>query len=543
MTALAVALLAGCTPPPVPVPTAPTSAPAPSSSAAKPSTPKPSPTPATRVLLTIGSQTISAVPGPGIDRPTYPATRAKPKGFKPAPDGTGLDAYLGQKIDWTSCGPDKCATVLVPLDYAHPETQAITLSLRKKPATKSPKIGTLFLNPGGPGGSGMDLVDGFETKGLERFDLVGWDPRGVGESTPVVCYGAKETDALNALDQSPDTFAERAALIDAYAAFGKSCWDHSGALLAHISTQDTVRDLDLLRGLVGDKKLYYFGYSYGTQIGATYAEMFGANAGRMVLDSAVDITDSGGDGDADVIQAMGFDLALDHFASWCAARKCSLGTNKKAVVTTITRFLDNLDAKPLKVGSRHLTQSLATTGIAAMLYPGVDAWPYLLLEIEMARRGDGALMLLSSDELNDRRPGGAYGSMFYSFYAISCADGTEKGVLDAERLWRKDEKAAPVFGKYMGPSYSCPLWPVPTAPELKIRGADAPPILIIGATGDSATPYQQAVSMAKQLVSGVLVTYDGEGHCTYGGKSPCVDKIVVNYLVNGKVPKDGTKCK
>ncbi len=520
------ASVAGCTVPvPRPVPAL--------SPAVTRSTPGPSPE-------LIGGVPVSPVPGVAVDRPSYPDPHVTPKGFAAAPAGVGLAGYAAQKIAWAGCGDettDRCARVLAPLDYAEPDAQAITLSLRKRLATKKPVIGTLFINPGGPGGSGMDLVTAFDTRGLERFDVVGWDPRGSGQSTPVTCYGSKQTDALNNLDASPDTAKERAALLAGYAAFGKSCWEHSGVLLDHISTADTVRDLDLLRTLVGDDKLFYLGYSYGTQIGATYADMFPQTTGRLVLDSAVDIT-----GSEDAVQAAGFDLALGNFASWCAKRECDLGTSKKAVLASVTGLFDRLDAKPLAVGDRQLTQTLAVTGVAMELYGDEAQWPELLTLVDRARDGDGAGLLWAADQLNDRADDGTYGSMFYSFPAIACLDEDDKGVLDADRLWRKDEKAAPIFGDYMGPSYTCPLWPVRPAPQVTLRGEGAPPIVVIGAKGDSATPYQQAVTMAQQLTSAVLVTYTGEGHGTYGGKSACVDDLVVAYLTGGTVPKDGVVC-
>ncbi|MDR1236672.1 MAG: alpha/beta fold hydrolase [Propionibacteriaceae bacterium] len=487
------------------------------------SSPSPEPTP-------------TAIPGP--DRPSYPPSDAKPAGFTTAPKGAGLSGYLLQKIKWKKCSGGECATVLAPLDYSHPAEQALTLSLKRIKASKSPKIGTLFINPGGPGASGVEYVTGFARKGLERFDIVGWDPRGVGGSTPVKCFGDKDADKLNALDFSPDTAKERQQLIDADRAFGKSCWEHSGVLLEHISTVETVKDLDLLRQLVGDKKLTYLGYSYGTAIGATYAELFGANIRQMVLDAAVDIADND-----EVIQAQGFDTALEHFASWCAKRRCSLGNSAKKVISKLGDWLDKLDQKPVKSGSRKLTQTLAMLGIGIFLYSGENGWPSLLQAVNEAMKGKPAWLLMAGDSLNGRDPDGSYSSLFYSFNAISCLDYSDEGLAQADKDWEADKKKAPFFGKYFGPGYLCPVWPVRPSPELTITGPDAPPILVVGATGDNATPYQQAVDMAKQLVSGVLVTYQGEGHGAFGGNSTCIDKIVIKYLVDGTVPKDGVKCK
>ncbi|MDR1710405.1 MAG: alpha/beta hydrolase [Propionibacteriaceae bacterium] len=473
------------------------------------------------------------------DRPTYDPVDVKPDGFTKALSDD-MSGYLGQELKWAKCGSFQCADIVVPLDYDAPGEQGITLSMTKKSATKKPKIGTLFINPGGPGGSGKEYVDGFDTGGLEQFDILGWDPRGVGDSTPVVCMDGKKVDAYNALDFSPEDEAERQALIDATLAYGKSCWEMNGILLEHISTVETVKDLDLLRQLVGDEKLYYYGASYGTEIGATYAELFGPNAARMVLDAAVDISL---DKENAPIQAEGFDTALNHFAEWCGGKSsCSLGKSKDAVLKTITDFLDRLDSKPIAVGDRELTQTLATLGIGTTLYMGEDGWDYLDTAVTLALSGNGEFLLYLGDYLNGRDEQGDYGSLLYGFNAISCLDYSDEGLAEADRFWERDQQRAPIFGYYFGPGYLCPLWPVRPVPELYITGPGAPPIVVIGGIGDNATPYAQAVNMAQQLESGVLLTYEGEGHGAYGGNSTCIDNAVVKYLVKGTVPKDGTSC-
>ena len=531
-TFAALAALVGCVPS-SPVSSAPKPPTTPRS--ASPATPPPT-TPAPPFKL--GDLEFSGSPAPAVDRPSFPAPQVRPEGFAPAPAGDGLTGYLTQDVDWAPCGEGTtCAKVLAPLDYANPSAQAVTLSMRKVAATASPRLGTLFVNFGGPGASGVTLVPGFARAGLERFDIVGWDPRGVGESTSVVCYGGSRTDDLVEVDTSPETTAGLAALAKAQEAFGKSCWDNSGVLLEHISTIDTARDLDLLRALVGDGKLYYFGYSYGTRIGATYAELFGQNAARIVLDGAVDITHSD-----EAIQAIGFDLALSHFARWCADDDCSLGSSEKEVVASVVSLFDEVGRKPLKLGDRSVTKSLVVTGVAMMLYGGLDSWPKLAYMIDAAHDGVADGLARAADQLNDRDTDGEYGSLFYAFPAVSCLDDDDLGVRHADQQWAKDQRAAPVFGKYFGPDFVCALWPVRPARQLMVTARSAPPIVVIGGTGDNATPYQQAVAMADQLASGVLVTYDGEGHGAYGGESTCVDKLVTAYLVDGTVPRDGTVC-
>ncbi|MFT4215582.1 MAG: alpha/beta hydrolase [Micropruina sp.] len=481
---------------------------------------------------------ISQTPGFEIDRLRLPATTARPDGVVDPPSGDGLNAYLRQTIQWRQCAERyQCATILAPLDYANPNREAVTLALARKRATASPKLGTLFVNPGGPGASGRNLVTYFASKGLEQYDIVGWDPRGTNASTPVTCFDDAATDAFNQLDSSPDDAAETEALIAGTYEFAKSCWEHSGELLEHISTIDTARDLDLMRTLVGDSTLSYLGYSYGTQIGAVYADLFPQRVGRLVLDAAVDITD-----DDTVIQAQGFDLALGNFASWCARQNCGLGTSKDEVLGTITGFLDRLDAQPVPAGVRKLTQSLAVTGIAGYLYGGIPSWQALARDLQAAMAGNGVRLLRSSDGLNGRGDDGHYGSLFYSFPAIGCVDSKDEGVVEAEQRWLADQQKAPIYGKYFGPIYTCALWPVRSAPQFQPTGDGAAPIVVVGATGDPATPYQNAVTMAQQLTSAVLLTYEGEGHGTFGGKSECIDSAVIAYLTQGTVPADDTRC-
>ena len=497
-------------------------------------TPQPSPT------APVNGITVSSVPGLAVDRPTYPAVSPKVSGLVAGLSGDGLAPYVKQMLKWSSCGDgDRCAKVLVPLDYANPGGGAVTIALRMKPATASPHLGPLFVNPGGPGGSGQDLVDYFVTKGLEQYDVVGWDPRGTGDSTPVRCLTDEQADAFLDLDGSPDDEDERDTLIRAYRDFAKACWQRNGDYLNHIGTVDTVRDLDLVRRLLDAPKLNYLGYSYGTDIGAVYAELFGGNTGRLVLDAAVNIT-----GDESVIQAQGFDLALGDFAAWCATKACGLGDSKEAVLSSITGFLDDLDAKPIKVGDRLLTQTLAASGIAAALYSGTEAWNALAAIIQRAQRGDGQYLLGAADSLNGRDDSGHYSAMFFAFPAISCLDDKDTGILAADQQWLQDQAKAPIFGKYFGPAYNCAVWPTRPSQRLQLHptGASAQPLLVVGATGDPATPYQFAQSMAKQLTSATLVTYDGEGHGGYGGKSACLDAIVVKFLAKGVVPKDGVRC-
>ena len=351
--------------------------------------------------------------------------------------------------------------MLAPLDYADPDGEALTLAVAKRPATAEPAAGSLFINPGGPGGSGTEYVGYFKVKGLERFDVVGWDPRGTGSSTPVKCANGKAMDGYTSVDITPDDKAEEKALIQAQIDFGRGCLERSGALLEHISTTETVRDLDLLRHLVGDEKLSYFGSSYGTKIGALYAQLYPATVGRMVLDGAVNIT-----GQKDVSQLDGFERALGNFATWCAEQNCRLGNSKAAVERTISDLLQRLDEKPINGGRAKLTQQLALTGVLAVLYENEEAWKYLQQGLELAAfDNDGRYLMYFADQYNQRGDNGTYGQLQFSFPAIRCLDSQDVSVAEAEKEGAEEAKRAATLGPFAGADLVCPLWPVAPAPE------------------------------------------------------------------------------
>jgi pimeloyl-ACP methyl ester carboxylesterase len=457
---------------------------------------------------------------PKDGRPLQPIPSVSPEGFTRPPPGRGLTRYERQRLDWQGCGHGFfCSTMLAPLDYAKPDGTAITLMVAKRPAKSDEPLGSLIINP--------------------DYDIVGWDPRGVGRSTPVNCWGQADLDRYFAMDSSPDDAAELQARIDEQTDFGRSCLDRSGALLEHISTMDTVRDLDLLRGLVGDAKLNYFGASYGTRIGALYAEMYPQRVGRMILDGAVDVNNS-----SKITQVDGFERALHHFAQWCAEDNCRMGSQQDDVIHVIKDFLDRLDQQPLKASDdRTLSQQQGVEAVFYSMYGGTSSWPMLREALDKAVFDkDGSKMLQLADASDRRNRDGSYGQLNYAFPAIRCLDSQDNSVRVAERRLAQESRSAPILGPLNGPDLVCARWPVKSAPKPpKVDVASAPPIMVIGTTGDPATPYEYAQSMARELGSGVLVTLDGEGHLAYG-QSACVRKLVVAYLVDDEVPADGTRC-
>jgi pimeloyl-ACP methyl ester carboxylesterase len=477
---------------------------------------------------------------PKDGRPLQPIPQVRPEGFTEPPPGTGLARYQRQQLDWKSCGHGlSCSTMLVPLDYTDPDGTAITLAVAKRPAASNKRLGSLIINPGGPGGSGVGYVGYFNAEGLESYDIVGWDPRGVGRSTPVTCYGPADLDRYFSMDSSPDDPGELQARIDEQIKFGESCLSKSGALLEHISTMETVRDLDLLRYLVGDSKINYFGSSYGTRIGALYAELFPQRVGRMVLDGAVNVNSK-----SKINQVDGFERALNHFAAWCAEEPCRIGAQRDEVLSTIKGFLDRLDQKPLAVdGGRTLSQQQGVEAVFYAMYGGRASWQELRDALTAAiLDSDGTGLLQLADASDRRNRDGSYGQLMYSFPAIRCLDSRDNSVRAAEKRLATDSRRAPILGRLNGPDLVCPLWPVKPAAKLPaIDAAGAPPILVIGTTGDPATPYEYAVAMANALSSGVLVTFNGEGHLAYG-QSSCVKSLADAYLVRNQVPRDGTRC-
>src|SRR5829696_9103013 len=375
----------------------------------------------------------AASPIPPDGRPIQPVPDALPYGYEDPPPGKGLNRYKEQQLSWQPClNGLECTTVLAPLDYKKPDEQALSVSMAKRKATASPRLGTLFLNPGGPGASGRDLVNGFDSKGLERYDLIGWDPRGTADSTPVQCFSqGRDFDRYLSLDVSPDDDAELGVQISADRDFGQVCLRKSGSLLHHISTTETVRDLNLLRGLVGDSKINYLGFSYGTKIGSLYAQTFPQRVGHLVLDGAVDITDS-----------------------------------------AVTR----LDGQPIKVGNRQLTQSLALVGVIFPLYGQENAWDALRQGLEAAiSRGDGSIMLRIADAYLGPSEDGSYDQDISANPAIRCLDSQETSVRkelreDAAEIKKKET----TLGEFWGSDLICPLWPVapaPKSPKITARGA------------------------------------------------------------------------
>lgn len=473
---------------------------------------------------------------------------AAPKG--PAgPVPAGLEKFYNQQPDWQRCGSgNQCATINVPLDYTKPGGKTIELRARKVPARdKTGKVGTLFVNPGGPGASGQEFAAaaGFVLGAplLRKYDVIGWDPRGVADSTPVRCLDTEQLDKFISADGSPDDDAEIDALNTQAKALADGCQQRSGDLLPHVSTKDAARDIDVLRAIVGDPQLNYLGFSYGTLLGATYAELFPKNVGRLVLDGAVDPSKSSEDNN--IAQAKGFDTALDAFAEDCAQRECRLGSSKAEVLAGVDKLINDSDATPLPGdGKRDVPQALVVLGVIYPLYTK-DSWPRLEDAVVDGLAGKGARLLALADEYTDRTPRGYGNNQNEVIYAVNCLDRPDiASIADAKADESKFKAASPRFGSFLlWGSLPCANWPV--KPEDKphtIKAPGAKPIVVVGTTRDPATPYDWAVGLAGQLESGVLITRDGDGHTGYNAGNQCVDDAVETYLLKGTPPSGDIKC-
>jgi pimeloyl-ACP methyl ester carboxylesterase len=424
--------------------------------------------------------------------------------------------------------------------------------MERLPATdRAHRIGSLLVNPGGPGASGVDFVRDaaaiYSADLRARYDIVGFDPRGVGASDPVHCLPGPKLDLFLTLDNMPDTPAQISALESGAATFAAGCRSESGTLLEHVGTRDVVRDLDVLRAVVGDAKLNWFGFSYGTYIGSFYAGMFPQRVGRMVLDGPVDPALDA----ASLIemQVAGFQDEFDRFADFClATARCPIGSSRQQISEEVTGLFAHLVDRPMATGDgRRLTESDAVTGIAYAMYVPVQGWPQLMVALAQALNGQGLVLLNMADQLLSRTgPGQFKDNSNEANLAVNCLDHPgDDTVADAEAALPAMRAASPVFGRsFAWGNLACSDMPKLDPPPQPgpIRAVGASPILVVGGTHDPATPYPWALALSRQLASGMLLTRDGDGHTSYGQGNKCIDSAVDGYLLNGTMPKSGTRC-
>ena len=460
--------------------------------------------------------------------------------------------YYEQTLAWAPCDETfECASLEVPMDYAEPSGERIAIAVKRLLARDAgDRLGSLVVNPGGPGLPGTAMVDSasevFGGPVLNAYDIVGFDPRGVGDSTAVECVKPEELDELRAKVYAADDPAGLQEFRDDTRALGEACQANTGRLLAFVDTVSAARDIDVLRAALGDARLTFLGFSYGTLLGATYADLFPGRVGRMVLDGGIDPTLDRSE--QRYGQAAGFEAALRAYVEDCLAGDgCPLRGTVDEGVGQVKRFLDLLEGSPLPTGTeRELTQALAVSGILASLYDD-RFWPILNQALSDAiGNDDGAMLLLLADSLANREPDGDYASnTTVAIRAISCLDeptdaDPDAMAAEATRL----SELSPTFGEFFAyGDIVCDEWPVVAAvPNGMPDASGAAPILVVGTTRDPATPYAWSEGLADQLESGHHLTYDGQGHTAYGRANDCLENAVDRYLVRGELPADRLVC-
>lgn len=480
-------------------------------------------------------------------------SRAEVNGPKATPATGDFAEYFNQEVEWESCGPLECADITVPIDWEDPESDSVIIAMAKQEASGRAQ-GTIFVNPGGPGGSGVDFVQYAVSSDLaDEFDVIGWDPRGVGASTEVICLDGEDKDeslygTFDELYQTQAWIDELEIDLEAYA---QACVENTGDLLAHVDTVSTAHDLELMRALVnGGEPLDYLGYSYGTFIGAVYAELFPEHVGHFVLDGAVD--PKVGAFDELVVQAVGFENNLRAYMEDCLdGSDCPFSGSLTTALKAAHDLIGSVDGRDLESSDgRVLDSATVGTGVAMSLYSS-DYWFYLTELFDGLEDGDADGAFFLADIYNDRNgPGDYAGNGVEVYQATTCAD-NDWIADEATTLERLAEiaAAAPTIGPYLTlDDYAvldvlCNNWPYPAAEFPSEYDADgAAPILVIGTTNDPATPYDWAVSLADQLSSGVMITVTGDGHTAYNAANSCVNDVVDRYFLDDEVPSDDPQC-
>ena len=468
----------------------------------------------------------------------------------PSPD---LQRFYDQTLDWSDCdNPEyssrECARIEVPLDYDDPSGATIELELLKNEADRpSQRVGSLVVNPGGPGAPGTSYADFDDALGQplrDRFDIIGFDPRGTGSSSPVDCLTDAQLDAYIATDPDPDTPAEVTDFMGWANRLGQGCEKKSGPLADHVSTHEAARDMDVIRAVLDEETLTYFGASYGTKLGATYADTFPERSGRLVLDGAVDV--SLDFRESSIQQAEGFEVALGAYLDDCIEEgSCYLGDTRAEALRTIKEFLADVEAEPIRVGDRELAIGNAFYGIVVTLY-NQDYWDYLTQALGAAIDGDATALLFLADQYSSRNEDGTYAdNSSEAIYVINCLD--DPSYIKAPgvpREYAAFEKASPTFGRVFawGLTGCAGFDDEGTMADWDLDAAGADPLLVIGTTRDPATPLRWAKALAAQLDPAILITRDGDGHTGYNMGNSCVDDVVEGYLLEGEVPDADVDC-
>ena len=469
---------------------------------------------------------------------------APPSAKSPAaPTPPGLEAFYNQEVIWRNCGAADCATIIVPVDYAEPEGPTTKLAITKVKANGEP-IGSLFVNPGGPGGSAFDYAKAADyivsPEIRDNYDVVGVDPRGVAHSSPIVCLTDQQRDDILEVDGTPDTPEEELQVVEVSAEIGKSCKDKAGALVAHMGTIDAARDLDVARAVVGDPVLNYLGKSYGSDLGIVYSQLFPTNVGRMVLDGILpaDLTLE----EVSKQQAESFEVAVNDFADDCATQSdCPFVGDGPSIAKQLRDWLQGLDSKPLTENGRILSEPVATYALLSYLYFPPSDYAELRPALSAAvADGDAKQLFELLDARISRGVDGRYlDNSTEAFYAVSCLDRPFLGdKAKVQQLAKEWAVTAPTFGQAQAWALlSCANWPAKATEQPPVITANlAPPVLIVTTKHDPATPYQWGQRVAEQLGNAPLITWDSHHHTAYAEGSECIDTAIDAFWLSGKLP-------
>ena len=446
-----------------------------------------------------------------------------------------LAIFYTQSLLWEDCGRATCTRVTVPLDYAKPEGDTIALSVRR---IGSPDLPQLVLNPGGPGSEGtqfaQNIASSLDPAVTAAFTPVGFDPRGTGDSAPVRCFTGRSANTWLRTDLTPDTMAEQVRYMTAAAKISPACQRFSPTIAPYIGTENTVRDMDIIRGALGSEKLNWLGFSYGTSLGTRYAELFPRNVGRMVLDGAVDPSLNAME--LSQGQSAGFQRAIKRF-----------DRKYPGSIAFINTLLASLDSVPMKTdGLQKLAQSEASTAIFLSMY-NTSFWPPLHDALDAAKKGDGTELQELSYYANDQTGPTTFSSNSISaFISINCWDFPQtparKGLARSADRFAKRASVPELAMAMSWGNAPCSTWfdhsLITPAPA---NTSTTAPILIVGTTFDPATPISWARSLNKQLPTSSLLTYVGDGHTAYLGGNECVDRVVDQFLLTG-VPPATKRC-
>lgn len=523
---------------------------------------------AVSVAFVTAALVLAACTGGEPEQSPAPAPSQPPVGDGPAP----LAKFYQQRLDWGPCtgyGSSDlgklatrlpglvCARMKVPLSYHKPDGPAIDIAVLRKPSTgpKAQRIGSLVLNPGGPGASGTEAAAGLSVVPTvselnAQFDIVGFDPRGIGASRPrVTCMTPRERDADRADDSETDGSQQGVAATEREErAFGARCaarTEYGKQMLANMGTRDVVKDMDVLRSVLGDKKLTYLGFSYGTRIGYTYAERFPKRVRAMLLDGALDP-------EQDVVeslveQAEGFGNAFGEFAKWCAKRSdCALGKDPDKAVEEYQNLVRPLITRKVNLADgRKLSWEDATTATVQALY-SQHLWEQLNTGLNELDRGRGEQLIALADEYMGRNQDGTYGAIQDALIAVRCVDDPpvtdQSRFLDAQQRFTEKAEFLDPGTQIGGPRDACAFWPTKHTGEPHLPDVEGiPRALVVSTTGDPATPYEAGVQLAKAL-NGRLLTFEGTQHTVFTQSNQCVDDAGVAYLLDGTLPKEGTRC-